>query len=182
MQNLSHSQRHPSGLYSRVPPDAENCIKLGHIQIGFHSGLSSSTDLQQLIAGGFVTFWPLQWLQCTLIRPQQVLSLISDVCLDAGADLFVITFKLVPYLENKVHHCSLSVWVYGESTKWWTAVCNVSTINIIDYFIFFFVRQPKIFQPNTKGAVTHNLKVRNASSEAVFCGLIKQCCVQYFDV
>lgn len=98
-----------------------------------------------------------------------------------------INCNLAPYPEDAKAIVFLSVRVNGVSAKWLTAVGKVSAINTIDYLIFF-CNLAKIFQPNPaqpQGAVTHSFKARNAGGmtpfEAVFCGLIKQRCVQYFD-
>lgn len=51
-RGVGHSQRHPPGIYSRVPPDAANCINLGHIKAYFHNTDSCSTDLRWLSSRG----------------------------------------------------------------------------------------------------------------------------------
>lgn len=64
-RRFGHSQRHPPGIYSRVPPDAVNCIKLGHIKAYFHNMDSCSTDLQWLSLGSWWVLWLLQSLEGT---------------------------------------------------------------------------------------------------------------------
>lgn len=53
MQSLGRSQRRPPAMSSRVPPDAVNCINLGHVPAEFQNRSGGSTDLQPLLVGGF---------------------------------------------------------------------------------------------------------------------------------
>lgn len=53
MQSRGRSQRRPPATSSRVPPDAVNCINLGHVRADFQSRSGGSTDLQPLLVGGF---------------------------------------------------------------------------------------------------------------------------------